>query len=113
LSEIKEAINNGEELIKLFYIIEDETIVDETELGKILTACQNIGVPFGITMYDILSGKVDPDLAIALDAKMWIDEEIINLPYAPKKKKKESKFEKENKIVMFKDKNKKDDKDNK
>jgi hypothetical protein len=102
MPDIKEFINGKEEdLIKLFYIIDDtKTITNSTELGKILTACQNIGMDFGVTVYDIVSGKIDSDFALMLEAKLWIDDEISRLPSVSKKKLKKTK--KENKIVEFK-----------
>jgi hypothetical protein len=108
--EIKKYLAGKEEdLIHLFYKIENDTIMDMTELGKIVTACQNLDIPLGVTIKDIIEGNADSDLVLMLDAKMWIDEEVSNLPYAPKKKdKKQSKFEKQNKIVLFKNKNNKD-----
>lgn len=110
LPKIKKAFDNKEDLIHLFYVIEDDTIVDLTDLGKAITACQVIEAPLGFTVYDIITGKVDPNIALMLETKLYIDDEISQIPYSKKEKKKKSKFEEQNKIVLFKDKNKiKDD----
>lgn len=105
LPKIKKAFDNKEDLIHLFYVIEDDIITDLTDLGKALTACQVIEAPMGFTAYDIITGKVDPNIALMLEAKLYIDDEVSKMSYS-KEKKKKSKFEEENKIIMFK--NKKD-----
>lgn len=119
MTQIKGALAGKEEdMVNLFYIVDDDkTITDVTELGKIITACQNIDAPLGFTVYDILTGKVDPEIAIMLDSKLWIDGEIEQLPTVKKnkpKKKKKDKIESENNIIEFKIKNKDniDSKDN-
>jgi len=115
MTQIKRAIaGNEEDMVNLFYIVDkDKTITDVTELGKIITACQNIDTPLGFTIYDILTGKVDPDIAIMLDAKLWIESEIEQLPTTKKKtkKKKKDNTESENNIIEFKNKKDKDGKE--
>jgi hypothetical protein len=101
IPDIKEILNGDEkDFVKLFYIVdENKTIIDVTPLGKILTACQNIEMDFGVTVYDIISGKVDSDFALMIDLKLWIDSEIETLPITKNKK---TKSKNENKILKFK-----------
>jgi hypothetical protein len=109
MTQIKRALaGTDEDMINLFYVVDkDKTITDVTELGKIITACQNIDVPLGFTILDILTGKVDPDIAIMLDSKLWIDGEIEQLPTVKKKtKKKKENTEVKTNIVEFKVKDK-------
>ena len=60
LPDIKKAINsNNDEIMDLFYVVHDDVIVNTTELSNIIDLCQAYKVPFGFTMYDLISGKVD------------------------------------------------------
>jgi len=106
LPDIKKAINsNNDEIMDLFYVVHDDVIVNTTELSNIIDLCQAYEVPFGFTMYDLISGKVDSDIIKMLEIKLWLDQDVANLPTTSKKKNNKS----NNKIVQFnKNKNNKD-----
>jgi hypothetical protein len=102
--QIKKALEGtDEDLYKLFYVIEDDVVSDMTELGKLITACENCGVPPGFTIKDVVEGNVEPYLALALYAKLWIDDDIAQLKQVHKKKEKKSKSN--DKVVNFRTRN--------
>lgn len=101
IPEIKKALEEKDEaLLNLFYIIEDNCIVDTTELSDLIDLCQFYEVPLGFTLLDILSGKVDADIIKMLDIKMFVDSDVASLPTSKEKKKNKNK----EKVVQFKNK---------
>lgn len=92
--------NDPDKIFELFYKLEDDTIVGDTELGAIIGTCYY----FGIDPIPYLEGKRDTILIRCLQEKLEADRYVGTLPEVTKVPKKSTKKEskKEGNVVTFK-----------
>lgn len=103
LPQIKEVLNSEDDkIVRLFYEIENETIIGATELNWIIDTCQF----YYLDPMPYILGERDVDLLHMLETKMEVDDHISRLPCSKRVEKKDKKEEK-GKVLIFNKLNKK------